>query len=122
MAKVSEEARLEFNNAIQPYKDRITQTLEKEKTMLNAMHKGDEDLNIKKLTLCEDLIYVSSLYVVQNSLSMKLMDIKNNDALNEGRKILRDLPGRDPVSAGSYRHPTDHPVPGGGQFFGEAGE
>ena len=88
MAKVSEEARLEFNNAIQPYKDRITQTLEKEKTMLNAMHKGDEDLNIKKLTLCEDLIYVSSLYVVQNSLSMKLMDIKNNDALNEGRKIL----------------------------------
>ena len=88
MAKISDEARLEFNNAIQPYKDRITQTLEKEKTMLNAMHKEDADLNMKKLSLCEDMIYVSSLYVVQNSLSMKLMDLKNNDALNEGRKIL----------------------------------
>lgn len=88
MAKISEETRLHFNEAIQPYKDRIVQTLEKEKTMLNAMHPGDRDLNFKKLTLCEDMIYVSSLYIAQNSLSMKLMEVKNNDALNEARKIL----------------------------------
>ena len=88
MAKISEETRLHFQEAIQPYKNKIQQTLEKEKTMLNAMHSGDRDLNFKKLMLCEDMIYVSSLYVAQNSLSVKLMEVKNNDALNDARKIL----------------------------------
>lgn len=88
MAKISEETRLHFQEAILPYKSKIQQTLEKEKTMLNGMHQGDQDLNFKKLGLCEDMIYVSSLYVAQNSLSVKLMEVKNNDALNEARKIL----------------------------------
>lgn len=88
MAKISEETRLHFNEAVQPYKDKINVTLEKEKTMLNAMHQGDLDLGYKKLLLCEDMIYVASLYIAQNSLSLKLMEVKNNDALNDARKIL----------------------------------
>ena len=88
MAKISEETRLHFSEAVQPYKDKITATLAKEKTMLNGMHKGDIDYENKKLILCEDMIYVSSLYIAQNSLSLKLMEVKNNDALNDARKIL----------------------------------
>jgi len=88
MAKISEETRLHFSEAIQPYKDKITKTLEKEKTMLNGMHKGDIDFENKKILLCEDMIYVASLYMAQNSLSLKVMDVKNNDALNEARKVL----------------------------------
>ena len=86
MAKISEETRLHFQECIQPYKDKITQTLEKEKTMRNAMHEGDIGVEYKKLLLCEDMIYVASLYVAQNSLSLKLMEVKNNDALNDARK------------------------------------
>lgn len=88
MAKISEDTRLQFNQVIQPYKDKIVQILEKEKVMLNAMHDGDADLNFKKISLCEDMIYVSSLYIAQHSLSVKIMEVKNNDALNEARKIL----------------------------------
>ena len=88
MSKVTEEARLHFNEAIQPYKDKINATLEKEKTMSNGMHEGDLDFENKKLLLCEDMIYVSSLYMALNSLSLKVMDVKNNDALNDARKIL----------------------------------
>ena len=88
MAKISEETRLHFSEAVQPYKNKISQTLEKEKTMLNGMHNGDIDYENKKLILCEDMIYVSSLYMAQNSLSIKIMDVKNNDALNDARKIL----------------------------------
>lgn len=88
MAKISEETRLHFQEAIKPYKNKIQQILEKEKTMLNAMHEGDKDLNLKKLSLCEDMIYISSLYMTQNDLSVKLMEVKNNDALNDARKIL----------------------------------
>jgi tetratricopeptide (TPR) repeat protein len=88
MAKISEETRLHFAEVIKPYKERISLTLEKEKTMLNGMHDGDVDLCFKKLLLCDDMIYISSLYMAQNSLSLKLMDVKNNDALNDARKIL----------------------------------
>ena len=88
MAKISEETRLHFNECVQPYKDKITQTLEKEKTMRNAMHDGDIGLEYKKLLLCEDMIYAASLYIAQNSLSLKLMEVKNNDALNDARKML----------------------------------
>lgn len=88
MSKISEETRLHFAEVIQPYKDKITATLAKEKTMINSIHQGDADYEFKKLTLCEDMIYVSSLYIAQNSLSLKLMEIKNNDALNDARKIL----------------------------------
>lgn len=88
MAKVSEESRLQFGEAIIPYKEKINGLLEKEKTMLNSTHKGDIDYENKKLMLCEDMIYLCSLYVALNSLSLKMMDVKNNDALNDARKIL----------------------------------
>lgn len=88
MAKISEETRLHFNETILPYKSKITAVLQKEKTMLNGMHKADVDYENKKLLLCEDMIYISTLYMAQNSLSLKLMEVKNNDALNDARKIL----------------------------------
>ena len=88
MSKVSEEARLHFGEAIQPYKGKITATLEKEKTMLNGMHKGDIDYENKKIILCEDMIYAASLYMAQNSLSLRIIEVKNNDALNDARKLL----------------------------------
>lgn len=88
MSKVSEEARLHFGEAVQPYKGKITATLEKEKTMLNGMHKGDVDYENKKIILCEDMIYAASLYMAQNSLSLRIIEVKNNDALNDARKLL----------------------------------
>lgn len=88
MAKISEETRLHFNETILPYKSKIAAVLQKEKTMLNGMHKGDIDYENKKLLLCEDMIYIATLYMAQNSLSLKLMEVKNNDALNDARKIL----------------------------------
>lgn len=88
MAKVSEEMRLHFKEIVSPYKEKVNALLEKEKTMRNSMHKGDSDLESKKLLLCEDMIYISTLYMAQNSLSLKILDVKNNDALNDARKIL----------------------------------
>lgn len=88
MAKISEEMRLHFNEVIIPYKEKISALLAKEKTMLNGMHKGDIDLGNKKLLLCEDMIYISTLYMAQNSLSLKVLNVKNNDALNDARKVL----------------------------------
>lgn len=88
MPKISEQTRLEFAETIKPYQSKITAMLSKEKTVLNAISGGAADASYKKLMLCEDMIYVSSLYMAQNSLSLKILDVKNNDALNESRKII----------------------------------
>lgn len=87
MAKISEQTRLEFADAIKPYQSKITATLGKEKTVLNAIANAP-DAAYKKLMLCEGMIYVASLYMAQNSLSIKILEVKNNDALNDARKIL----------------------------------
>ena len=88
MAKISETTRLEFAETIKPYQSKITATLGKEKTVLNSINGGAPDSPYKKIMLCDDMIYVSSLYMAQNSLSLKILGVKNNDALNEARKIL----------------------------------
>ena len=88
MAKISEVTRLEFADAIKPYQSKITAILSKEKTVLNAIAGGGKEAPYKKLMLCEDMIYVSSLYMAQNSISLKILEVKNNDALNDARKIL----------------------------------
>ena len=88
MAKISEQTRLQFKSAVKPYQEKITATLEKEKTILNTIHTGEAGSEYKKIGLCEDMIYVATLYMAQNSLSLKLMEVKNNDALNDARKML----------------------------------
>lgn len=88
MAKISEQTRLQFKEAVHPYEEKITATLEKEKTILNTIHPGDTGSEYKKLSLCEDVIFVATLYMAQNSLSLKLMDVKNNEVLNDARKML----------------------------------
>ena len=88
MAKISEQTRLEFAEAIKPYQSKITATLGKEKTVLNAINGGSDNAAAQKLMLCDDMIYVASLYMAQNSLSLKILEVKNNDALNDARKVL----------------------------------
>lgn len=87
MAKISETTRLEFADAIKPYQSKIAVVLEKEKSVKNSLSSAP-DAPYKKLSLCEDMIYVSSLYMAQNSLSWKILEVKNNDVLNDARKIL----------------------------------
>lgn len=88
MSKISEETRLHFAEEVQPYKEKVSALLEKEKTIRNSMHDTDIGVQYKKIMLCEDMIYAASLYIAQNSLSLKVMDVKNNDALNDARKML----------------------------------
>lgn len=87
MAKITETNRLEFADAIKPYQSKIAAVLGNEKSVLSSLS-GSSDAPYKKLSLCEDMIYVSSLYMAQNSLSWKILEVKNNDVLNEARKIL----------------------------------
>ena len=88
MEKINETNRIELQETIKPYKTRIQEILRKEKTVLKAIRSGCDDIPGEKIMLCEDMIYVSSLYMAQNELSLKILEVKNNDALNEARKVL----------------------------------
>ena len=88
MFKVSDETRLHYNEAIKPYKDKINEILEKEKTVSANIKAGDGGAEYKKILLCEDMINAASLYIALNSLSLKITEVKNNDALNDARKML----------------------------------
>lgn len=88
MAKISTENRELFNAKIVPYKDEINAHLEKEKEVLALIEKEKNNVGYKKLFLCEDQIYIATLWIAINNLSVEILDTKNNDALNDARKCL----------------------------------
>lgn len=88
MAKIAAESRELFTNKMQPYKDLVTKSFEKEKSILALITKDSSGIAYKKLLLCDEMIYISSLYMTINNLSVTLLDTKNTDSLNEARKTL----------------------------------
>lgn len=88
MAKITDETRQELSTAVLPYQKKIDGILATEKTMLNLIGNDNSGQSYKKLQLAENMIYASSLYMAENSLSWKILEVKNNDALNESRKML----------------------------------
>lgn len=88
MAKINDETREEFQTKQKPYKDAIDASIAREKNILTIMQKDTSGTAYKKLLLAEEMIYVSTLYITINNLSVKILETKNNDSLNEGRKSL----------------------------------
>ncbi len=88
MAKIAEESRELLKIKSEPYKQEIVKLLEKEKNILNLIAKDSSGVAYKRLLLAEDMIYISTIYMTINNLSVELLSTKNTDALNEARKIL----------------------------------
>ena len=68
MAKISETTRGQLAEAIQPYQKQIDDLLTKEKTFIDLMKSDHAGEAYKKLQLAEDMVFVSSLYMAENSL------------------------------------------------------
>ncbi len=88
MAKVTQARRQEFNEKIKPYKDKIDAALKKEKELQTALHDDSVTNAYIRIKLSELMIYISTVYVAINNLSVEFLDVKNNDSLNDARKIL----------------------------------
>ncbi len=88
MANITNEARSEFSAAAKIVKERINESLKKEKEMLSLMRQDNSGVEYKKITLAEEMIYVATLYISINTISLKMLETKNNDALNDSRKTI----------------------------------
>lgn len=86
--KITEKNRELFSSQIQPYQEKIDEVFKREKSTLELIAKDPTGEACKRVFLAEDMIYVATLYVLINNLSVEILSIKNTDALNEGRKIL----------------------------------
>ncbi len=88
MGKVSAADREVFKDASRQYTELINAELEKEKRTLAEMKKDSSGEVFKKFMLAEQMVYVASLYNAINTASVKMLEVKNNDALNDARKML----------------------------------
>ncbi|GHV17286.1 hypothetical protein FACS189493_4620 [Spirochaetia bacterium] len=88
MAKISDETRARYLGRIQQYQSNIAAILQAEKAALELIQQGGENPGLKRLALAEDMLNLCSNYIVINGVSQSLMETKNEDALNEGRKAL----------------------------------
>ncbi len=85
---ISTESREECALKQKPLRDKIEGYLKKEKEMLELMKKDSAGVEYKKLLLCEEMIYVATLYININNISVQIIEAKNNDALNDARKTI----------------------------------
>ncbi|MCR5219102.1 hypothetical protein [Treponema sp.] len=88
MANITQESREDFADKAKPVKAKIEESLKKEKDILTVMKRDSGGVEYKKLLLCEEMIYVATLYISINSLSVTILETKNNDALNDARKMI----------------------------------
>lgn len=88
MAKITNDEREQFNYETSGYKNRINECLEKEKKILEVIKGNSAGVEYQKMLLAEENIYIATLYIAINGTSLKILGVKNNDALNDARKML----------------------------------
>lgn len=72
----------------EPYKKMIKEATERENQVLAAISKDATGAEYKKLDLCDEMIGVATYYIQINALTVELVNTKDNEALNNARKML----------------------------------
>ena len=88
MAKVSDAERHKYSEKIKPYRANIQTILKSENVVLNIIKRGDEGAALKRMILVEEMIAITANYIILSGISQSMLKLRNEEALNEGRKSL----------------------------------
>ncbi len=88
MAKVTDEARQSYGEQVAQYQQQIDALLIREKNMLMMIDRDPTGASYKRLMLTDEMLFLSTLYLTKHTLSVSLLGVKNEDALNDARKTL----------------------------------
>jgi hypothetical protein len=88
MGKITQEQKNRYFEKVKEHRQTIEAGLAKEKTLVDLLSRDETGLAYKRLHLAEEVLDLSSWYVLVNTLSVALLGIKNEDYLIEGRKTL----------------------------------
>jgi hypothetical protein len=88
MAKISSEERHKYFERIKPYKETVDHILKQEQNILMVIKRDPAGAAFKRLTLVDEMLNLTSNYMVLNGISQSVLKVKNEDSLNDGRKSL----------------------------------
>ncbi len=86
MGKISNETRYLYTEKIKAYKERIDGILAREKNLNDVIMKDPNGAAFKRLILSDEMLNLASNYLVLNGMSVAMLGVKSEDALNEARK------------------------------------
>jgi hypothetical protein len=88
MAKISDRERLRYFEKIKKYKEAADTLLEREKNVLGVIQKDPAEGALKRFALVNEMLNLASNYIIINGVSQSVLKVKNEEALNDGRKTL----------------------------------
>ena len=88
MAKISAEERHKYLDRIKPYKAAIDAILKLEKDIGQLIINEPQNSVFNRLNLADEMLNLTSNYLIINGVSQSVLKIKNEDALNDARKTL----------------------------------
>jgi len=88
MAKIHEEDRHAYFEKVKVYITMTKALLKTEADLLAQIKKDPFDASMKKLILVDEMLNLSSGYMAINGVSMVVLKVKNEEALNDARKSM----------------------------------
>ncbi len=88
MAKITEESRERFETRTTPYRELIKKYQAREKMLLDKIKQSESGTALTKIQLVEDAIYIATIYIIINKVSVAILETKNNEALEQARKSI----------------------------------
>ncbi|MDR2210324.1 MAG: hypothetical protein LBO65_02495 [Spirochaetaceae bacterium] len=88
MAKISIEERQQYQEKIKPYRDKIVEIAGREKNLLLGIQKEPANTAFRRLTLVDEMLNLASFQIVISLVSQTRLKVKEENALNDGRKSL----------------------------------
>lgn len=88
MAEITQEQKMFYASRISFYQKTINALLQQEQDALLEMEREPEQVPLKKFSLVDTVLNITSNYIIQSGISEALMKVKNENSLNEGRKAI----------------------------------
>ncbi|MDR2048475.1 MAG: hypothetical protein LBP69_03395 [Treponema sp.] len=88
MAKITSEERYQYQEKIKPYRDAIVDIGAREKSLLLVIQKDPGNSAFKRLALAEEMLNLASYHILISLVSQSRLKVKEENALNDGRKSL----------------------------------
>jgi hypothetical protein len=88
MAKISNEDRHHYLTKIKPYRNAVNMLLKTEQNLLSLIVKNPSEAAVNQVALAEDMADLVSNYIVLSDVSQIVLKIRNEEALDAGRKTM----------------------------------
>jgi len=88
MAKITDTDRQMYHDKVKVYVSMTKALLDTEKHLLVEARKAGDGSAMKKITLSDEMLNLTSNYIAINGISWSVLKTKNEEALNDARKSL----------------------------------